>query len=257
MKINKDKRIGRVLFIVEGSKYEFSLLKKIFVDIFQYEYIEKRRNKPDRFIGSKDSYSRVAVINTKDSNIRDITENQEYLDQVYELLQEKYDYPVDQSAIYFLFDRDPESNNDKERILSYIRNLKNPYENDDYYRGGQLLLSYPSIESYILTALDSNSGQNRFSLGKDIKHYISFRPDIQINKLDEAAMENAAECFLSYVCSKERILDVDNFEKESERIFEQQDIDYMKGEGFHLFSMLTLAFFQMGIISIDSEDDAH
>ncbi len=41
MKINKDKRIGRVLFIVEGSHYEFVLLKRIFCNILGFSYIEK------------------------------------------------------------------------------------------------------------------------------------------------------------------------------------------------------------------------
>lgn len=30
MKLNKDKHIGRVLFIVEGSQMEFSILRQIF-----------------------------------------------------------------------------------------------------------------------------------------------------------------------------------------------------------------------------------
>ncbi len=49
MKINKDKHIGRVLFIVEGSRNELNLMRKIFCDILKYEYIEKRRNRPDTF----------------------------------------------------------------------------------------------------------------------------------------------------------------------------------------------------------------
>lgn len=51
--------------------------------VFHYEYIEKRRNKPNRFISGTDSYSRVAVINTKESNIKDIIENEQYLDEMY------------------------------------------------------------------------------------------------------------------------------------------------------------------------------
>lgn len=31
MKLNKNKSIGRVLFIVEGSRTEFSILRRIFV----------------------------------------------------------------------------------------------------------------------------------------------------------------------------------------------------------------------------------
>lgn len=46
MKINKDKHIGRVLFIVEGSKTEFAILYRIFCKLLGYSYIEKRRNYP-------------------------------------------------------------------------------------------------------------------------------------------------------------------------------------------------------------------
>ena len=38
IELNKQKNIGRVLFIVEGSKSEFVILRKIFCDILQYEY---------------------------------------------------------------------------------------------------------------------------------------------------------------------------------------------------------------------------
>ena len=81
---------------------------------------------------------------TKDSNIRDISENETYLDDVFDLLREKYRFPVEQSAIYYLFDRDPKSNTDSAMIEKYIVSLSNPYDNDDY-KAGQLLLSYPSI----------------------------------------------------------------------------------------------------------------
>ena len=130
MRLNKDKHIGRVLFIVEGSRMEFSLLRQIFCNLLGYSYIEKRRNKPDKFINTLDCFSQVAVINTRESNIRDISENETYLDDVSDLLREKYRFPVDQSAIYYLFDRDPKSNTDSELIEDYIQALANPYDND-------------------------------------------------------------------------------------------------------------------------------
>lgn len=43
IEINDKKSIGRVLFIVEGSKTEFAILRKIFCDILKYEYIEKKK----------------------------------------------------------------------------------------------------------------------------------------------------------------------------------------------------------------------
>ena len=66
------------------------------------------------------SHSKVAVINTKESNITDITDSEQYLDNLFEMLNDKYDFSVDQSAIYYLFDRDPKSNTDKDKILDYF-----------------------------------------------------------------------------------------------------------------------------------------
>lgn len=134
MKLNKDKHIGRVLFIVEGSQTEFSILRRIFCNLLGYSYIEKRRNKPTYFTSTKDRFSQVAVVNTRESNIRDISENETYLDDVFDVLREQYQFPVDQSAIYYLFDRDPKSNTDSALIEKYILSLANPYDNDDYKR---------------------------------------------------------------------------------------------------------------------------
>ena len=45
MKLNKNKRIGEVVFIVEGEKHEFNLIKRIFTDVLGYTQIQKRRGK--------------------------------------------------------------------------------------------------------------------------------------------------------------------------------------------------------------------
>lgn len=121
IELNTKKSIGRVLFIVEGSRTEFVILRKIFCDILKYEYVEKRRNQSDTFVSRNNSHSKVAVINTKESNITDITDSEQYLDNLFEMLNDKYDFPVDQSAIYYLFDRDPKSNTDKDKILDYFQ----------------------------------------------------------------------------------------------------------------------------------------
>ena len=44
IELNTEKSIGRVLFIVEGSRTEFVILRKIFCDILKYEYVETSRN---------------------------------------------------------------------------------------------------------------------------------------------------------------------------------------------------------------------
>ena len=90
-----------MLFIVEGSQTEFTLLRRVFCNVLGYSYLEKRRNRPDFFVSTQDKYSQVAVINTRESNIRDISENDSYLDEVMDMLRENYSFPVDSSAIYY------------------------------------------------------------------------------------------------------------------------------------------------------------
>lgn len=248
MKLNKDKHIGRVLFIVEGSQMEFSVLRRVFCSLLGYNYIEKRRNKPDKFTSRQDSFSQVAVINTKDSNISDISE-ETYLDEVFNLLREKYKFPVDQSAIYYLFDRDPKSNTDTSLIEKYILSLADPYDNDDF-KAGQRLLSYPSIESYIISNFRDTSNL-RFSLGKEAKAYDGNNTDIQLNKISEETLMYAAGEFLKYLESEGIAWDIDDFSGASHTVFTKQEADYLAGKGFRVFSMLTLAFLQMGIIELE------
>lgn len=249
MKLNKDKHIGRVLFVVEGSQTEFTILKRIFCNLLEYSYIEKRRNKPTYFTSTKDRFSQVAVINTRESNIRDISENETYLENVFDVLREHYRFPVDQSAIYYLFDRDPKSNTDSALIEQYILSLANPYENDDY-KTGQLLLSYPSIESYTISHFREKTDTFRFSIGKEAKAYIGQNTDIQINKISEETLLKAAKAFLHYLESEDITFDMDAFSEASHTIFTKQETEYLSGKGFRLFSMLTLAFLQMGIIEM-------
>lgn len=250
MKLNKEKRIGRVLFIVEGSQTEFSILKQIFCKLLGYSYIEKRRNKPRYFTSMSDRFSQVAVINTRESNIRDISENDSYLDDVFDVLRETYHFPVDQSAIYYLFDRDPKSNTDVALIEKYILSLANPYDNDDY-KAGQLLLSYPSIESYMVSSFRENAHHIRFSLGSEVKTFIGKNTDIQIGKFSEETVLKAAEEFLRYLADEQVCFTLDDFSDASHAIFRKQEMEYLSGKGFRLLSMLTLAFLQMGIIEMD------
>ena len=250
MRINKDKHIGRVLFIVEGSQTEFSLLRRIFCNILGYSYVEKRRNRLSYFSSVRDSFSRVAVINTRESNIRDISENENYLDDVFDVLREKYQFPVDQSAIYYLFDRDPKSNTDTSLIEQYILSLANPYDNKNGYKAGQLLLSYPSIESFIISNFKETSHSMHFSLGKDTKVYIGGHTDVQVNKITEKTLIKATCEFLDYLDSEKIVFDIDDFSEASYAVFTKQEKEYLSGRGFKLFSMLTLAFLQMGIVEI-------
>lgn len=61
MRINKEKRIGQVLFIVEGSSTEFNYLYKIFCGLLGYSYVAKKRNTPDYYVKDSDQIGRAHV----------------------------------------------------------------------------------------------------------------------------------------------------------------------------------------------------
>lgn len=160
MILQKNKSIGHVLFIVEGGKHEFSVLKQVFVKILDYQMISKKRSKAkyDYFQSKKNSHNVVAVINTETSNIKSIKDENGFLDNIYEELIQKYNFDLKNSAIYYLFDRDVLSNTDTELIKELLNMLQNSRENENYLLGGLLLLSYPSIEAFdISNFVDSHN----------------------------------------------------------------------------------------------------
>lgn len=249
MKINKDKNIGRVLFIVEGNNTEFTLLRKIFCDILHYDYIAKPRNKETWFVHHNNSASQVAIINTSDSNIATISDH-DYLDSIFHVLINEHHFPVNKSAIYYLFDRDPLSNTDPDLFLQYIDELKNPYENDSF-KTGQLLISYPSIESHTVSHFISDSHTLQFALGQEVKTFIGAHREIQFNKLSECTLLHATKEFITFISHQCSEWDIDEFHCASAEIFSQQENLYHNNKTYALFSMLTLAFLQLGIIELD------
>lgn len=252
MKINKDIPIGQVLYIVEGSATEFNLLKKIFCDVFGFEYVEKRRNKQKVFRkeGGAFARSKIAVINTSNSNIKDISDD-DYLEDLFQMLINECHFPVDKAAIYYLFDRDPKSNTDVRAIRRYIDTLKNPMDNDDGMKAGLLLLSYPCIESYMVSSFFENAYETQIGIGGQLKTYIGENKVIQMNKITEDTILFAAKEFLAYLQHLDLELELDDFSNASRTIFDNQEVTYATKHVFDLFSMLTLSFIQMGMIELD------
>ena len=88
-------------------------------------------------------------------------------------------------------------------------------------------------------------------LGKDAKAYIGGNTDIQINKISEETLIKAAEEFLKYLSGEQIAFDIDDFSEAGHTVFTKQEAEYLTVRGFRLFSMLTLAFLQMGIIEME------
>lgn len=79
IRLNKNKSIGKVLYVVEGGKTEPYLLHRIFCRIMDYQLETILRNKVYRKYNSKENAtSQVFVINAEESNIKYIDKDNDF-----------------------------------------------------------------------------------------------------------------------------------------------------------------------------------
>ena len=167
MVLNKNKRIGNVIYIVEGDKDEIELLSNIFTRIFDYTIVSyDKRNDYIRLNNDRDKYSKVFLIPAEHSAISRFNPEEEYYDCIYNRLS-KYGLDVENSAIYYLFDRDRLSNRPGS-ILKNIKKYRNSRDNG-IEMNGLFLLSYPSVEAYYYLC---NEDERNFASGKEAKEHL-------------------------------------------------------------------------------------
>lgn len=154
-RIDKNKNIGNVIFIVEGGRKktggtELRLLKKIFADILGYEVQELRRGS-EEFIGyGCNPQFRVFALNLPKNQLTQLTEDA--IDALFCRLREEFGIKPEDCPIFFIYDRDALSYKRNELRGKYVKKYTDPYGNDNGDQG-QLLLSYPAIESYLLSCI--------------------------------------------------------------------------------------------------------
>ena len=173
LKINLKRNIGTVVIIVEGAVYEFEIMKQIFKNVLHYEYIEKRRTKSKfkeykEFVMKGNENSRVVVINHSESNIKNIKENCEYTNELYKMLYLDYGIDIKNVPVYIVWDRDRFSN-DYSITKNLLKELGNAQENINCDMNGILLLSYPSVEAFVIDNFDSSIHKLKQN---NIKEYI-------------------------------------------------------------------------------------
>ena len=192
IKLNKDKRIGKVLYLVEGEKDEVDLLKLIYKDILKYNivYYNKTNNAAIKEKVSNDLFSVIYIVPMENSAISKIKSSKDYLDNIYNKLK-MYDLHYDECAKYFIFDRD-RTNNSSRIIKRNFSILKNSYDNDNEING-LLLLSYPSIEAFYYNC---NKLNKNFKNGKEIKNDLKLNN--RIKKIDVDLLKNGVVFFLNF-----------------------------------------------------------
>lgn len=250
LKINYKRSIGNIVIAVEGSKDEFKILKQIFRNVLHYRYIEKSRNKRnfkdyDEFVMKGNENSKVIVINLENSNIKDIQDDSEYKDELFKLLYEKYNIDIKNTPLYIIWDRDKKSNS-KTITRELVKTLGNAYENKNADMNGLLLLSYPSIESFVI----ENFNQRIKNIGNnDIKEYVRnnlyYVEDINNHTLLKSVVKlhkNLKEFgILEYNTS--------NFSEIGLKFFEEEEQIYEKKGYYQLLSFVAIILIDLNIIT--------
>lgn len=254
LKFNHEKRIGTVIYFVEGQSTEFTLLRIIFGKILNYDFVEKRRGKPAWFKDNHCPQNRVFVINTSESNISDISDK-DFLDEVCELLINEYGLDADNAAKFYIFDRDNQSNTDEKLIQYYLSILNEPYGDDTAdEKGGLLLLSFPAIESFVLSNFLEDTHKLQFKIGQDVKTFTGLPENqklIQYNKIKEETILHAAKEFLAYLDSIDAELDLDFVGELNNAIYRDEETAFAEFGLYKAVSELILSLMYMGIIEIE------
>lgn len=252
---NKEKKIGKVLFIVEGIDDEMCILHKVFTRIFNYEYEKKdRMGKYKHYNVQENPLSSIFVINTEESNIKHIYDANGYLDELFTALINEYKFPVDKCTIFYIFDRDIRSNTDKKVFEDLIGKLGNSREvNEEFEKSGLLLLSYPAIESFTVSNFQTNSFQLEYELGSEVKQYLGSKQWANQRITDESLKNAVNEMNGAIQEIGLTEIDLDDFRECNKRIYDYQDSFYSDNKKFKLLSLLCVALMDLGLIEIEEQ----
>lgn len=254
LKINLKRNIGTILIIVEGARDEFEIFKQIFHKILHYNYIEKSRNQQnfknyDEFVMNGNENSRVIVINAKNSNISTIKKDKDYLNEIYKTLYLDYNIDIKNMNVYFVWDRDQASNL-KNITKELLEKLGSSTNNPNGEMNGMLLLSYPSVEAYIISAFDNKTVIVK---NTDLKRYIK-ENGYKISKINKYSLLNATvkmnKALLELGINS---YDIDNFSSTSLKIFNKQESIYNTKKYYNLLSLISIILLDLNIITIRDE----
>ncbi|MCT4583890.1 MAG: hypothetical protein N4A54_03105 [Peptostreptococcaceae bacterium] len=241
--------LGDYIILGFCAKYLF-FVKKISVGYFtntknhttgKYRPINKQENPT----------SSVFVINTEESNIKQVYDANGYLDNLFLDLINNYNFPVDKATIFYIFDRDVKSNTDSALIRDLIQKLGNSRDNDDFNQAGLLLLSYPAIESFTISNFKDECFKLEYELGSEIKAYLN-KNNLSNQRINEKSLAKAAfEMFLALDDIGIKSWDLDYFKDVNKKIFEYQELYYSNNSVYKVLSLLCFAFIDLGLIELE------
>ena len=258
-----------MIFVVEGGNSEsggteLRLLKKIFADILGYEVQELRRGSDEFICHGKNSQFHVFALNLPKNQLTQLTEDA--IDELFCRLKKEFKIKPEDCPVFFLYDRDVLSYH-KNELRRYVKKYIDPYGTDDGNQG-QLLLSYPAIESFLLSCIKECSVSLTAKLGKDVKTVLmnEILPDDCENKAD-IHLKTVDLVFTKELQESERRLlhainemnnglkamgmkeyNIDNLEQTLSDVYDYQQDKYSRENTFSLLSLVGMALLELGVI---------
>lgn len=222
IRLNKEKSIGKVLFVVEGGKTESYILHRIFCKILDYQMETFLRDKGyDKYNSKENPTSQVFVINAEESNIKYIEKDNEYLNNLFRELIEN--------------------------LLSILGNSRD----NGFERQGMLLLSYPSIEAFTLSNFVRESFEQKFSTGHKLKLHLHEHKVNQSNITEATLLQATEAMFESINDIGIEDVNVDAFGETNKDIFYYEENVYVKEKAYRALSLVTIALIDLGLLEIE------
>ena len=270
-RIDKTRNIGNVIFVVEGGRAdtggtELRLLKKIFTDILEYEVQELRRGSEEFIAHGQQAQFHVFALNLPKNQLTELT--QDSIDDLFARLKEDFHLKPEDCPVFYLYDRDVLSYHRNELRNKYVMKYTDPYGTDDGYQG-QLLLSYPAIESYLLSCIIDKTVSHSQKLGREAKilltneicpHDCADKTDIHMKTVDLVFSCEISEEEKRLIHSIEEMdngletmglqsYDLDNLAPTLLGVYDYQQQKYDREGVFSLLSLVGMALLELGVIT--------
>ena len=249
IKINSNKRIGEVIFVVEGRKTEPKIITDIFNKVLGFSILKVNSNNELIYLKKEDDkYSKITIVVSKYPQIKN---SKDFLDDIFKVLVSNNLDPYN-SAIYFIFDRDKGSNLYVD-CIELMKKLVNSRENDDYNINGMLLLSYPCVEAIYC---NMNSDDKGFCSNKEIKKYVN---ENRYKNIESKCLIDYTNQFIKILNEKFSInildINLDNLYEFNNSILSVEEDNLLKNEYYITLSLFIISLLDLGIIELHTLND--
>lgn len=242
MKLIQNKSIGTVIYVVEGFVGEAELLKEIYHKILHYRVVEYKNTNKICLYDGNNRYSRIYIIPAEHSAIKKFKPKSDYFEKIYSRLSNEYNLDVESSAVYFLFDRDKESN--RPGIISKNISIYKNSRDNGYEMNGLFLLSYPCLESFYYNC---NKKNIFFKNSQDAKNDLNNKNITEQKLID--GLKQLFKIFKDYEISF-KLENLDDFSSINNEVFKKEEDEY-QNKGYHALSLIFFSLIDLGIIDLE------